>query len=62
MWGLDLNYLKSHFKNIHYNELLNISKKWINSSNMIKKENLLLLTDKGKFISNRIISSLLLID
>ena len=62
MWGLNLDYLKSLFKNIHYNEFMNVAKKWTNSSHMIKKGNLLLLTDKGKFISNRILSSLLLID
>ena len=39
-----------------------VVEKWTNSSHMIKKENLLLLTNKGKFISNRILSSLLLID
>ena len=62
MWGLNLDYLKSLLKNIHYNEFMNVAKKWTNSSHMIKKGNLLLLTDKGKFISNKILSSLLLID
>lgn len=58
IWGVDIDFVKSHFSSF-FNDFLMISiKKWIKSGHIYKKMGKINLTEKGKIIADRITSDL----
>ena len=58
MWGIDLVKVKDDFGKEFYSEIVNRSAKFIRNATMIRDREKLLLTEKGKFISDYIIAEL----
>ena len=61
MWGLPLNELKNKFGESYYNYALKAAKKHIKSEYLELKNNSLKLTQKGIFLSDGIMSDLLIV-
>jgi putative oxygen-independent coproporphyrinogen III oxidase len=60
MWGIDLDFIESHFEKEGYDYIVNLSSKFINYGLMNQVKNTLVLTNQGKMISDNIISELML--
>ena len=58
IWGTDLEYVKQHFGEVNYLNILSKSNHYIHSGDIINKDNKLILTGKGKLISDHIIQDL----
>ena len=56
MWGIDLKFINKEFGKEIYNNCVNIAEKYIKYSKAIKKDDKIILTDEGKFISDQIIT------
>jgi len=56
MWGLDLELVKKEFGDMYYNYCLQKSDKFIKSNDVRIENNHIILTDKGVFISNDVMS------
>ncbi|UCH15256.1 MAG: radical SAM family heme chaperone HemW [Bacteroidales bacterium] len=59
MWGTDLSYIESSFGAKYSAHIAGKSKKFLDGSNLTEDRNILKLTEKGKFISDYIISELM---
>lgn len=59
IWGIDFNFILSKFGESVLNRLISDSKKYIDSDDLIQKENYFYLTQKGKFISDAILTDLI---
>jgi oxygen-independent coproporphyrinogen-3 oxidase len=57
IWGTDLEQVKGLFAGF-YDQCLEAAQKYISSGDLVKKENKLFLTDKGKLIADRIAADL----
>ena len=57
-WGVDINYIKNSFEPEFTDHFLSSSEKYIASKHLIRKDNIFVLTEKGMFISDHIISQL----
>ncbi len=60
MWGMDLDYIKKSFGPQYSDYITGKSKKFLDAGNMLKDRTVLKLTGKGMFISDYIISELML--
>ncbi len=60
MWGMDLDYIKKSFGPQYSDYITGKSKKFLDAGNMLKDRTVLKLTVKGMFISDYIISELML--
>ncbi len=60
MWGMDLDYIKNSFGPQYSDHITGKSKKFLDAGNMLKDRTILKLTGKGMFISDYIISELIL--
>ncbi len=60
MWGADLDYVEENINKELRDYLNNLSTRFIKYGMMEKKDNILVLTDQGKMISDNIISSLMM--
>jgi len=58
MWGTSIEYVSEHFGKNYANFLKERSEEHINNGNLLQKENVLFLSDKGKFIENLITEDL----
>ena len=58
MWGCDLNFISSNFGEKYYQLILQESQKYLESGDLIIKNNILFLTETGKLLADRITSSL----
>lgn len=58
MWGCDLNFVRENFGEEKENYLVKNSEKFMLGNQVLKAEDRLLLTSKGKFIADHIISEL----
>jgi len=61
MWGIDMNYIKQNFGDNRYTFLVNESSKFIDSRQLAIDNNKLVLTKKGQFIADNIMSDLMII-
>lgn len=61
-WGVNTNFIKSHFSVNYERFLLNSAQKWINSSHLLKNNGLLTLSKKGKLMADNISSDLFWVD
>ncbi len=59
--GININKLKA-YNSVYYNQISSIIKKYIDDNFLQKTDNHLILTKQGKFISDAIMSELLIID
>ena len=59
--GADMSFVKENFGNKYFNVMYKKVEKWISSNHLIKKNNQIYLTDKGKFIANSICSDFFII-
>jgi oxygen-independent coproporphyrinogen-3 oxidase len=57
IWGADLNYL-SQFTSLDFSEFQKTSNQYISSGKLVKINDMLILTQSGKFIADRIIGDL----
>ena len=57
-WGLNLNQLKHYCSSTQHNIALKKIKKWRQSNHIKYQKGYIILTDKGKFISNYIFTDL----
>ena len=58
IWGCDMEYIKSHFGKDIYEQLIQKAGKYIAEESMEKKDNVLLLTQKGKILADGISAEL----
>lgn len=58
MWGADIYFIKNTFGEKYCSLMIKKIKKWMSSADIIKKGEKILLTEKGKFISDSIFSDL----
>jgi len=61
MWGADLNYIKKTFGDSIYEYCLINAGKYIDNKHIILNNNILILTEEAKFISDKIICDLFLV-
>jgi len=61
IWGIDLEYIEQNFSEESGKYCENMAKKYISSGLIEKKDKKLVLSEKGKFIADNIISELLFI-
>jgi oxygen-independent coproporphyrinogen-3 oxidase len=59
-WGTDLDYIKRIFGDKHLNHILEKSYQYVISGDMIREEEKIILTDKGKLISDFIMQDMFL--
>ena len=59
-WGVDLDYIKRNFGEKQFNHILKKSNQYGISGDMVRDEEKIILTDKGKLISDFIIQDLFL--
>lgn len=62
MWGADLKYIEETFSKEARDYCVSLSNRFIDYGMLDRKEDCLILTQQGKFISDNIISELLMID
>ena len=62
MWGADINHVKKAIGEKYADYFLLQSKKFIDNGEMIKKGDICVLSSKGKFLADYIISELMYID
>ena len=60
IWGVDLSLVQKKFGDDYYSNITRSHKKWLKSKDIIKSKNKILLTKKGKFISDTIASDLII--
>ena len=60
MWGADLDYIKRIFSDKHLNHILEKSYQYVISGDMIREKEKIILTNKGKLISDYIIQDMFL--
>jgi oxygen-independent coproporphyrinogen-3 oxidase len=58
MWGCDLNYIKDTFGQLYFDHCIKQSTVFLQSEKMLKENNILFLTDRGKFFADGIASAL----
>jgi oxygen-independent coproporphyrinogen-3 oxidase len=58
MWGTDLRQISENSGSMFFNNCLKEAEKYIQSGDLVTKENKLFLTDKGKLIADKIASDL----
>ena len=61
-WGVNTNFVKSHFSINYERFLLHSAQKWIDSSHLLKNNELLTLNKKGKLMADYITSDLFWVD
>ena len=62
IWGVNTNFVKSNFSSNYERFLLNSAQKWINSSHLLKNNELLTLSKKGKLMADYISTDLFWVD
>ena len=62
IWGVNTSFVKSHFSSNYERFLLNSAQKWINSAHLLKENELLTLSKKGKLMADYISSDLFWVD
>tara|TARA_B100000900_G_scaffold416251_1_gene450571 strand:+ start:6329 stop:7459 length:1131 start_codon:yes stop_codon:yes gene_type:complete len=62
IWGVNTDFVKSHFSRNYERFLLNSAQKWINSSHLLKNNELLTLSEKGKLMADYISTDLFWVD
>ena len=62
IWGVNLNYIKNQFSANFESFLLNFSQKWINSGHILKNNEILILSKKGKLMADHIVADLIWVD
>lgn len=62
IWGVNTSIVKSQFSSKYEHFLLNSAQKWIDSDHLLKNNELLTLSKKGKLIANYISSDLFWVD
>ncbi|MGQ0827836.1 MAG: radical SAM family heme chaperone HemW [Bacteroidota bacterium] len=58
MWGTDLKYIEQYFGKNYFGHCLMEAERYIQTQDIINKENKLILSDKGKLIADKIASDL----
>jgi oxygen-independent coproporphyrinogen III oxidase len=58
IWGCDLNYIKENFGQLYYDHCIKQAATFLQSEKMLKENNILFLTDQGKFFADGIASVL----
>ena len=62
IWGVNTSFVKSQFSGKYERFLLNSAQKWIDSDHLLKNNELLTLSKKGKLLANYISSDLFWVD
>jgi oxygen-independent coproporphyrinogen III oxidase len=62
MWGINLEYISNNFGKMYYDYCIDTSNNYIISKDILMLGNYILLSDKGKYISDSIISQMFYID
>lgn len=62
IWGVDVNFIKSHFSADFEDILIVSAQKWIDSMHILKNDNILKLSQKGKLIADHIAADLFWVD
>ena len=60
MWGADLEYIIRYFGEEHHHHILNKSNRYITTGDIVRENEKIILTDKGKLISDFIIQDMFL--
>lgn len=58
MWGINMKYVETQFGEIYYRHCLMYADKYLISNDLIKLNNFIVLSDKGKFISDTVMADL----
>lgn len=61
MWGADLNYIRMKFGDLYVNHCLKVSDKFVSNKQLFINNNKLIITQKGKLVSDYVISELFVI-
>lgn len=62
IWGCDLDFIKTNFKEKYYQNCLKAAEKYITNKKIIIQKNKLILTDKGKLFADGIASDFFILD
>ena len=62
IWGVNTKFVKSHFSINYERFLINSAQKWINSGHLLKNNELLTLSNKGKLMADSISTDLIWVD
>lgn len=62
IWGSDFSFIKNNFPIKYYNYLLKEMEDYLKSEHIVLNNNILLLSDKGKLIADKITSDLFYVD